>query len=74
VKHGKVNATLPDQGAIGTITLEEAIELLDAKSGKGKSGRRKAKAEGQGAPRRPKAKVKKGRVSGPSRFSVTRGP
>ncbi|HEX7560349.1 MAG TPA: type I DNA topoisomerase [Usitatibacter sp.] len=34
VKHGKVNATLPDQGAIGTITLEEAIELLAAKSGK----------------------------------------
>jgi DNA topoisomerase I len=43
VKHGKVNATLPDQGAIGTIKLEEAIELLAAKSGK------KPKAKPKGA-------------------------
>jgi DNA topoisomerase I len=34
VKHGKVNATLPDQNAINTITLEEALELLSAKAGK----------------------------------------
>ena len=38
VKHGKVNATLPDQNAIGTITLEEALELLAAKAKKGKGG------------------------------------
>ena len=36
VKHGKVNATLPDQDMIGTITLAEAVELLDAKAKKGK--------------------------------------
>jgi DNA topoisomerase-1 len=36
VKHGKVNATLPDQEMIGTVTLEEAVELLDAKAKKGK--------------------------------------
>jgi DNA topoisomerase-1 len=36
VKHGKVNATLPDEGMIATVTLEEAVELLAAKSGKGK--------------------------------------
>ena len=36
VKHGKVNATLPDKDAIGTFSLEEAIELLAAKTGKGK--------------------------------------
>src|SRR3954471_4410735 len=48
VKHGKVNATLPDEGMITTVTLEEALELIDAKSGKGKSGT-KAKAK-------PKAK------------------
>ncbi len=39
VKHGKVNATLPDKDAIGTITLEEAIELLDARAKKGKPGK-----------------------------------
>ena len=60
VKHGKVNATLPDQGAIGTITLEEAIELLAAKSGKGKSAARPAKAKAKAAPKpKPKSKVKK---------------
>jgi len=38
VKHGKVNATLPDKDAIGTITLAEAVVLLAAKSKKGKGG------------------------------------
>jgi DNA topoisomerase-1 len=37
VKHGKVNATLPDKDAIGTITLEEAVALLAARSKKGKA-------------------------------------
>jgi DNA topoisomerase I len=36
VKHGKVNATLPDEKMIDTITLEEALELIAAKAGKGK--------------------------------------
>ena len=44
VKHGKVNATLPDKDAIGTITLEEAVELLAAKSKKGGSKSRMKKA------------------------------
>jgi DNA topoisomerase-1 len=53
VKHGKVNATLTDQGAIGTITLGEALELLAAKSGK----KPKAKPKGAkaGKPRMKKA-------------------
>jgi DNA topoisomerase I len=52
VKHGKVNATLTDQGAVGTITLAEALELLAAKSGK------KPKAGPKGA-KTGKAKMKK---------------
>jgi DNA topoisomerase-1 len=55
VKHGKVNATLPDKDAIGTITLEEALELLAAKSGKGKA-KPKSKAK---AAAKAKAKMKK---------------
>jgi DNA topoisomerase-1 len=43
VKHGKVNATLPDEGMISTVTLEEAVELLAAKSKKG-GGKAKPKA------------------------------
>jgi DNA topoisomerase-1 len=43
VKHGKVNATLPDQNAINNITLEEAVELVNAKSGKGGKSRARTK-------------------------------
>ena len=53
VKHGKVNATLPDQNMISTVTLEEALELIAAKGGKGKSGTKakaKAKAPAKKAP------------------------
>jgi len=61
VKHGKVNATLPDQSAINSITLEEALELIAAKSGKpgGKKGgfkpKAKAKAKPKAAPKVKKA-------------------
>jgi DNA topoisomerase I len=51
VKHGKVNATLPDPNAIATVTLEEAVDLLAAKSGKGA----KAKSPAKGKPRVRKA-------------------
>jgi DNA topoisomerase-1 len=49
VKHGKVNATLPDEKMINTITLEEAVDLLSAKSGKGKA---KGKTGGKARVRR----------------------
>ena len=35
VKHGAVNATLPDREQVDTLTLDEALALLAAKSGKG---------------------------------------
>ena len=49
VKHGKVNATIPDKDKADSLTLEEAIELLDAKAGVSrtktvKAGARKRKA------------------------------
>ncbi len=52
VKHGKVNATLPDQNAINDITLEDALELIAAKAGKkGKPGGRSAKAPAKAPPK-----------------------
>jgi DNA topoisomerase-1 len=54
VKHGKVNATLPNEGMITTVTLEEAVELLAAKAGKGK----KRAGPPKGATK-PKPKVKR---------------
>ncbi len=43
VKHGKVNATLPDKDMVGTVTLDEALELIAAKGGKGGKSKPKAK-------------------------------
>ncbi len=38
VKHGAVNATLPDRDQADSITLADALALLAAKSGKGATG------------------------------------
>jgi DNA topoisomerase-1 len=35
VKHGKINATLPKDREPEQVTLEEAVALVAAKSGKG---------------------------------------
>jgi DNA topoisomerase-1 len=46
VKHGKVNATLPDEKMIATVTLEQALELLVARAKKGgKSAKAKPRAK-----------------------------
>ncbi len=45
VKHGKVNATLPDKDAIDTFSLEEAVALIAAKSKSRTSKGRGAKAK-----------------------------
>jgi DNA topoisomerase-1 len=55
VKHGKVNATLPDEGMISTVTLEEALELLAAKSTKGAKKGARTKAASKSAAK-PKAR------------------
>lgn len=50
VSHGGVNATLPSDKAPDTITLEEAVTLLDAKSGKAGKPKRVAKARSAAEP------------------------
>jgi DNA topoisomerase-3 len=40
VKHGAVNATVPDRDHVDTLTLEAAVELLDAKAGRTSTTRR----------------------------------
>jgi topoisomerase IA-like protein len=39
VKHGGINATLPDKDRVDAVTLGEAVALLAAKSGKTRSAR-----------------------------------
>ena len=43
VKHQRINASLPKNRPIESITLEEAVELLNAKAAKKKGGGRKKK-------------------------------
>jgi DNA topoisomerase-1 len=45
VKHGKVNATIPDEDAIATLTLDEALGILAAKSKSKPKPKSKAKAK-----------------------------
>ena len=42
IKHGKVNASLPEGQTLETLTMEMAIEALNAKAGTAKKGGRKA--------------------------------
>jgi DNA topoisomerase-3 len=35
VKHGSTNATLPDRGAVDSLSLEQAVALVDEKAGRG---------------------------------------
>ncbi len=39
VKHGGINATLPDKDRVDALTLGEAVALLAGKSGKTRSAR-----------------------------------
>ena len=54
VKHGEVNATLPDKEQQDTLTLDEAVAIVDAKAGRGapkkKPPKKAAKAPAKKAP------------------------
>jgi len=54
VKHGGINATLPDKDRVDAVTLGEAVELLAAKGGKAKAAKAapKGKAAGKSTQRK----------------------
>lgn len=59
VKHGKTNATLPKEITPDAITLEKAIELIDAKAAKGPAKKKKPAAKKKApAKKKPAAKNK----------------
>ena len=43
VKHQKTNASLPKNLAVDAVTMEQAVEMLDAKAGSSKGGRTSSK-------------------------------
>ena len=53
VKHGKTNATLPKDTTPDTVTLEQAVDLIDAKAKKKPAAKKKAPAK-----KKPAAKKK----------------
>jgi topoisomerase IA-like protein len=56
VKHGAVNATIPDRDQVDTLTLDDALALLAAKTGKPAPARAAAKTAAR-APAKTAAKV-----------------
>jgi len=59
VKWNKVNATLPKEITIEAVTLEQAIELVNAKAGtKGKKKKSPAKKKKPAAKKKAPAKKK----------------
>ncbi len=52
VKHGKINATIPPSADPAKLTLQEAVELLAAKSAKGSTGKKKPPAKAKGPKRK----------------------
>jgi DNA topoisomerase-1 len=60
VSHGKINATIPKSNAPDSISLQDAIELIDAKGGASptrKSAARKAPAKKKAGTKRSAAKA-----------------
>lgn len=50
VKHGKINATIPKDREIDSLTLAEAVELLAERAAKGGGGRKGRRAPAKKAP------------------------
>ncbi|MEQ9435912.1 type I DNA topoisomerase [Hyphomonas sp.] len=57
VKHGKVNATIPKEMAPETITLEQAVELVNARAAAGPA-KKKAPAKKPAAKKKPATRKK----------------
>jgi len=57
VKFGKVNATLPKGSDPETLTVEEAVALISAKSGKEPAAKKKAPAKKAAAKKAPAKKA-----------------
>jgi topoisomerase IA-like protein len=75
VKHGTVNATLPDRDQVDALTLDEAIALLAAKSDRGgvtRSAKGSKRARPAVSSAKPKAAVKPPRTAKTASRGATR--
>ncbi|MHA1538175.1 MAG: type I DNA topoisomerase [Alphaproteobacteria bacterium] len=67
VRHGKTFASLPKDIALDSVTLEQAIELIDAKNKRGKTAPAKAKTAKKKPARKKPASAKKKTKPAPRR-------
>lgn len=72
-KHGRVNATIPKDKDPATLTLEEAIALVDARATKGKSPRKATKAKAK-PKKTTKTKATKSKTKTPKTTKSKAGP
>ena len=69
VKHGTTNATLPDRDAVDTLSLEQAVALIDEKAGRATTAPRRAVKTR--APRKATPVVAEPAAPAPRRRTVT---
>ena len=72
VKHGKTNATLPKDMTPDVVTLEQAIELVNAKAAQG-GGKKKA-APKKAAAKKPAAKKPAAKKKAPAKKAAKPKP
>ena len=75
VKHGATNATLPDRGAVDSLSLEQAVALIDEKTGRAPSvtTRRTVKTRAPRKPRMVIVEAPEAAKPGTRRVAATRG-
>ncbi|CAG0975770.1 DNA topoisomerase 3 [Burkholderiales bacterium] len=71
VKHGDVNATIPERERADTITLDEAVALVDEKAGRSPSRPARATAKARGVAREPSPPARKRTARSPSAGAAT---
>jgi len=72
VKHGATNATLPDRDAVDSLSLEQAIALVDEKAGREPRTAARTSAKTR-APRKPRAAAPVEPVKAVRRTAAARG-
>ena len=72
VKHGKINATLPKDTEIDSVSLDEALDLIAAKAAKGTKKKAKKKATKKKAAKKKTTKKKVAKKKAPAKKKTTK--
>jgi hypothetical protein len=75
VKHGATNATLPDREAVDSLSLEQAVALVDEKAGRAPSGTTRRTVTKRAPRKTPEVTLEAPKAAKPAtrRIAATRG-